>query len=490
VEFLNLFHLPLRVYECEYYAMRLIAILLTAALAALAQPVSLEERIHAVETSLPPPVTIKGRPVTRASVQNRMKALKVPGVSIAVINNYRIDFAKSWGLADVESNRAVNLDMLFQAASISKPVAAAAAMKLVEQGKLGLDDEVNRFLKSWTLPENQFTKAGKVTLRLILSHTAGLSVHGFPGYEQGKALPTLIQILDGTPPANTAAIRADIVPGSRYRYSGGGFTMMQLMLGDVTGKPFPALLRDLVLGKAGMDRSTYEQPLPAARASNAATAYRSDGRPVPGLYHSYPEMAAAGLWTTPSDLGRFLIEMQMSHQGRSNRVLKRATVEEMLKEQKDHYGLGFGLSETSGSKRFGHGGANAGFRAMMQATHDGKGYVAMTNSDSGDRLIQEIALSIASVYGWPDKPREREAVALPQAALERFAGRYEAPKLGPITVRVWGDHLVVAEPRLGEVEIYPASDRTFFSLGAIPDVTFDADALRFRSGGVTAKRVP
>jgi CubicO group peptidase (beta-lactamase class C family) len=335
------------------------------------------DHIEAVENSLLQAVVIKGRPVQHTSIAERMKALNVRGVSIAVINNYEIEWAKGYGFADLESKRPVEITTLFQAGSISKPVAAVAAMKMVEEGKLALDQDINTFLTTWKVPDNEFTKDKKVTLREILSHSAGLTVHGFPGYAAGDPLPTLVQVLNGVKPANTPAIRVDVVPGSIWRYSGGGYTIMQLAMIDNNGKPFPEIMRDTVLNQAGMRNSTYENPLPSRLSEVAASGYQPDGKPVPGRYHTYPEMAAAGLWTTASDLARFGIEIQKSREGRSNRILKQATVQEMLTEQKKPYGLGFGMAPNW----FSHGGADEGFQASFGCSLNGKGLVVMTNSD-------------------------------------------------------------------------------------------------------------
>jgi CubicO group peptidase (beta-lactamase class C family) len=258
------------------------------------------------------------------------------------------------------------------------------------------------------VPENEFTRDQKVTLRRILSHSAGLTVHGFPGYAVDETPPSLVDILDGKKPANTAPIRVDLVPGSTERYSGGGYTIMQLLLTDVTGMPFPPLLRNTVLEKIGMQHSTYQQPLPPDWAKDAASGYRSNGDPVAGKWHVYPEMAAAGLWTTASDLAQFAIEIQKSREGRSNRVLSREMTNQMLTRQIDGAGLGLMLGGTDQAPRFSHGGADDGFQAFLIGTLDsGKGAVVMTNSDNGISLAQEILLSIAAEYGWPDyKPKE------------------------------------------------------------------------------------
>ena len=445
--------------------------------------------IEAVENGLLPAVLIKGRPISHNTITERMKALNVRGVSVAVINNYEIEWAKGYGFADLESKRPVEVTTLFQAGSISKPVAAVAALKLVEQGELALDQDINAFLKTWKLPDNEFTKNNKVTLREILSHSAGLTVHGFPGYAAGETVPSLVQVLDGVKPANTPAIRVDVMPGSIWRYSGGGYTIMQLAMADVTGQPFPEFMRDTVLSKAGMRDSTYENPLPSKLSGVAATGYRRDGTHVPGRYHTYPEMAAAGLWTTASDLARFGIQMQKSHEGRSNHILKQATVETMLTEQKKPYGLGFSLAPNW----FAHGGADEGFQASFGCSLDGKGIVIMTNSDNGGRLAHEIELGFAAAYGLSEKPVEREMTPLSTEALERFAGTYTAESIGKIEIAVQGDHLMATNERVGSIQLYPAKEKTFFSLGESPDVTFTIDehgtTIGFNLGNLKVKRV-
>ena len=267
----------------------------------------------------------------------------IVGVSVAIIEDGELRTAKGYGFTDKSAATRVTTNTLFQAGSVSKPVAALAALRMVEAGRLSLDGDVNRSLKQWQVPENQFTKDEKVTLRRILSHSAGLTVHGFPGYQADSRLPTLRQILDGSKPANTAAIQVNVVPGSTWRYSGGGYTVMQQMMIDVTGKPFPVLMKEAVLAPLQMTASTYEQPLPADRARLAATGYYPNGKEVKGKWHIYPEMAAAGLWTTPSDLARFAIGIQKALAARSNPVLSSSMTRRMLTVQKGNDGLGLFL---------------------------------------------------------------------------------------------------------------------------------------------------
>src|SRR5215475_12565048 len=257
---------------------------------------------------LPATITQGEKPAT-TKLTERMAALHVPGVSIAVIHDGKIEWARGYGAVSV-GGAAVTSETLFQAASISKPVTAMAVMHLVQTGKLNLDTDVNQYLKSWKVPTNDFTQKTKVTLRELLSHTAGMTVHGFPGYASDAPVPTLVQVLNGAKPANSPAIYVDIAPDSEWRYSGGGFVVTQQLLLDVISKPFPTFMKETVLGPTGMARSTYEQPLPKSRQGEAAMPYHSNGQATAGGPHVYPEMSAAGLWTTPSDLGRFAIELQ------------------------------------------------------------------------------------------------------------------------------------------------------------------------------------
>jgi CubicO group peptidase (beta-lactamase class C family) len=268
-----------------------------------------------VTACLPPPVVVKGEAPVCATLAAQMAELHVPGVSVAVVHDGKIEWAQGFGVAAL-GGKQVDAHTMFQAGSISKPVATLATLRLVQEGKLTLDADVDTELTSWKLPASAAAPGAKVTLRELLTHTAGMTVHGFPGYAQGEAVPTLVQVLDGAKPANTQAIRIETAPGTKWNYSGGGFTVMQQMVIDVAKAPFPKLLHDTVLAPIGMSHSTYEQPLSAAMQADAATPYDGKGAPVPGGAHTYPEMAA-GLWTTPTDLAKYIIEVQRSLDGQA-----------------------------------------------------------------------------------------------------------------------------------------------------------------------------
>lgn len=441
-------------------------------------PPQLEERIGRVEHGLAPAILIKGQPRVAMDIAERMAYYGVPGVSIAVINDDRIEWARGYGTRKVSGGPApVDSGTLFQAASISKPVSAMAALRLVEQGTLALDEDVNAKLVSWKVPENAFTRYAKVTLRGLLTHSAGLTVHGFAGYAYGDPVPTLPQVLDGAPPANSAPIRVDVAPGTLRRYSGGGFTVLQQLMIDVTGKPFPTLMREMVLGPIGMAQSTFENTLPPSRAIVAAMGHRADGVLVPGRWHAYPEMAAAGLWTTPSDLARFALELLRSARGASNRVLSQAMTEQMLTRQKLGWGLGLGVGGENEPARFTHGGANEGYRCLLVAfTVSGKGAVVMTNSDNGGPLADEIIRSIAREYGWPDLlPAERAVAQVDPDVYASLVGRYHMESAAPgVLVNVTHDEhgLRVQTPGGRPEVVYASSDSSYFAPGDGTQFTF------------------
>jgi CubicO group peptidase (beta-lactamase class C family) len=452
-----------------------------------AGPACTAEPILKVEGGLLPAVVVRGEGSAARGILERMQELNVPGASVAVIDGFQIEWAKGYGKAEAGTDVDVTAETLFQAASISKPVAAVAALKLVEEEKLGLDEDVNARLTSWKLPENEFSKEKKVTLRLLLSHGAGVTVHGFPGYAAGKDLPTLIQILDGEGPANTAPIRVDKQPGTEWRYSGGGYTIVQQLIIDVTGRPFPDFLQEAVLEPLGMTGSTFLQPLPSELAGGASAAHRVSGKPIPGKWHTYPEMAAAGLWTTPSDLARFAIEIMKSQTGESNKVLSKMMTEQMLTAQSESYGLGLSLRGEGEWISFSHGGSNEGFRCFLIAyPKKGQGAVVMTNADNGGDLMLEILRGIAAAYGWPDfLPKEIEVVEVDQETLEKYVGFYRIEGQMGFSVSLENGGIVAVTPQ-GKFELRPISRTRFVSMS---DGT-EAEVILDDKGGVRGIEIP
>jgi CubicO group peptidase (beta-lactamase class C family) len=437
----------------------------------------LEERIARVENGLLKAVLIKGQPAAPMKISDRMAHFKVPGVSIAVINDFEIEWAKGYGVKEAGKDSLVTPETLFQAASISKPVAALAALRLVQAGALGLDDEANANLVSWKIPENGFTGKKKVTLRGLLSHTAGLTVHGFRGYAQGEPIPTLRQVLDGEKPANSAPIRVDILPGSQWRYSGGGYVVMQQLLIDLKRKPFPKIMDELVLKPVGMNQSTYEQPLPDSRRGAEATAHKSNGQPIQGKWHTYPEMAAAGLWTTPSDLCRYAIEIARAWSGKSDKILSLEIAKEMLTRELDDYGLGLQLGGSGEKLSFGHGGGNEGFRCYLVAFPvTGMGAAVMTNGDNGSSLYSEVLRSVAREYGWTDfLPKEKEIRAVDPKVFESYVGKYQLMADFFLIVTEEDGKLFAAPVGEPKSEFFSESEVKFFDLERDAELTFLKD---------------
>jgi CubicO group peptidase (beta-lactamase class C family) len=424
-----------------------------------------------LEQLLRPAVKLADRPDIAFGLTDRMKHYHVPGVSVAVIDGWRIVMAKGYGVTQFGGGTIVDTATLFQAGSISKPVFASGVMRLVQEGKLALDQDVNQSLTSWRVPDSRFTQREKVTLRRLLSHTAGLTVWGFPGYAHDQPVPTVPQVLDGEKPANTAAVRNDTTPGARWLYSGGGFTVAQLLTTDVTGEPFPELMRRLVLTPVGMVHSGYENPLPPARARFAASGHERLDTPVPGRFHTYPEMAAAGLWTTASDLARWAIAISQSSLGRPGGFLTQAAAAEMLTPQvrvqppygSGEWGVGVALAGTGDSLAFSHGGRDEGFVAQVYMwPRLGRGYVVMMNGVNGG-LIAEIARGFRELYGLRPDRVVKQVAASDAASLEAAPGRYRLQN-SEWVIRRHGDELRMLNPIGIELTLLPQGKDAYVDL--------------------------
>ncbi len=455
-----------------------------------------DPRRREVEEGLSTMVQVRGRQPERFTIQERLDHYRVPGAGVALIHQGAIAWAGGYGVADVTTGEAVTPETLFQAASISKPVAAVAALKLVEEGRISLDEGVNGQLEEWRIPENELTRAEPVTLRHLLTHTGGLTVHGFPGYAVGDSIPTTVQVLDGGGPANTAPVRVDTLPGSVWRYSGGGYTVLQKLLVDVTGEPFPDLMRELVLDPTGMEASSYRQPLPREKQSLAASGHLEDGTRVEGKWHIYPEMAAAGLWTNPTELARLALAIQAAYQGKSEVPLSPDMARAMLTPGLGEWGLGFSITDGE-APRFTHGGSNHGFKAQFVAfVNEGEGAVVMTNGDQGTLLAMEIIQAAARSYGWPAPlPREVDVVSLDQPLLDRVQGTYTLQGMDvEVSITVEDDHLLAAVGEDSPEPYFPLSPTRFINLASgdefqvILDEEGSVEALEVR-GGLRAQRV-
>ncbi|MCL1872714.1 MAG: beta-lactamase family protein [Clostridiales bacterium] len=335
------------------------------------------------------------------TLAEKLEKNNIPAISIAIIDNYQISGVFTYGSKNKETKEKVTADTLFQAASISKSVFAVAVMRLVEKGTLDLDMDITEYLIDYKLPTYD-GKEHKITLRQILSHNAGLNVHGFEGYRQNKKKPTIENILNGSGPANSARLELAKAPETGFQYSGGGFILAQKIVTDVCGYEFIEIMNELALFPFVMTSSTFLQPLPDDRLKEIAHGYNAKNQSLPGGYNIMPELAAAGLWTTPSDLARFGIEVMRAIKGEST-LLGKESARSMLEAAygNPEYGLGFQLGYSRKGKTFGHDGHNYGYLSKMQfCPAEGSGIVIMQNSDGSNLVLNEVFYAFWDVYGW------------------------------------------------------------------------------------------
>lgn len=450
-------------------------IILPSAAAAQSEPLSSQttakqsknhsDKISAIERGLRPALGAKGEPGPVWTLQERMVHHRVPAISIAVAINGELVWAKAYGVAEKGGADAVDTETLFQAASLSKPVAALAALTLVDEGRVELDAPVNDYLSSWKIPDNAYTKQRAVTLRHLLSHRAGTTVHGFRGYDIAELYPSSVQVLTGDPPANASPIVVDKVPGESRRYSGGGYQVVQLLIEDVATTPFAEYVKTHVLEPAGLSRSNYEYVQSGTNVAHGHLGKSS--QPMEGHgYYAYPEMAAAGLWTTPSELvllGSNVAAARNTGQG----LVSKRLAGQLVPESAEDPGLGFGLNDPGDGVVFVHNGHNPGYSARWFNYADGKASVAiLTNSDTGGDLIREVASAIGYVYGWQqDAFEERETIPLPTQWQSEIVGGYafDAGSSDPIaTIEIEDDMLWIEGEITERSPFYPTSRTDFF----------------------------
>ena len=439
----------------------------------------LEQRIERVERGMVPAVLVRGEPVDSSTIQSLMAEHGIPAASVAVINQGRLEWAKGYGTTQIEGGDRATSQTLFLAGQISQGVAALGALQLVQEGLIGRDEDVNGKLTSWQIPaptgdsgaEQPVTAVTPVTLRRILGHTAILSVPHVLGYLPGEEVPSLVQILAGEPPATNAPIEVVPPPANRPPYSVGGFIVLQQLIEDLTGQPYAEYIHDAVLNPAGMDWSSHEQPLTVELAARAASGYEPDGTMVPGRWRIYPELAAAGMWTTPSDLARLVLAMQYAHAGRSRREELTLTVPseliaEVFTEEAPGRGLGFEIGGEEGWQYFrleGHG--NNYLSELFAYVSQGRGAIVMTNSSRGETLKAHVLRAIAFEYGWPDfLPEEVDRIVLPAESLQEIEGRYSFRTSTEWDIRLEGNRLMLETVSQGSenvVELVPIAEDLF-----------------------------
>ena len=434
------------------------------------------KKISEVENNLIPYVPVKN--FKTWNIYDRMKFYNVKGVSIAVIKDFKIDWAKGYGFADTLKNQKVTASTLFSAGSISKFVMAVGALKLVQESKLSLNEPINNYLKTWKINENEWSKSKLVTLQMLLSHTAGTSQTSYFGFTPEKKLPTILEILNGDKIAESRGIVVNSEPGKEFRYSGGGSMISQMAIMDVSDLSFEKYCKLNIFVKLGMKNSTFEQPLPEKFNKNASWAYSSASW-FKGMPYVYPQQAAAGLYTTPTDLAKFCIEIQKSYLGKG-KILNQDLTKKMLTPQakvsegsyKEEIGIGpFLIQKTDNTsekgKYFEFTGVNAGFLAYALASfEDGNGVIVMLNSgDDVNGLGKEIRRAVAKTYNWTNYlPKEIEPVVLDKIDLKELTGRYKSGEDEVISMEMENDYLVERFNNGNPIYCFPISkDSIVFS---------------------------
>ncbi len=329
-----------------------------------------------------------------------------PGFSVGVIENGHIIHSKGFGALQKGKPNSTNHNTVFSVGSVSKMVNAALILRLVAEGKLDLDRDINHYLTSWQVPSNRYTQSSKVTLRYILSHTAGFSQHGFADFLPNEILPNTLQTVTGSGPVKHGPVRLMFAPGSAMDYSGGGTTVSQLIVEDVTGLTYPQAAQKYVFEPLKMHRSTFVNPLPKSHG-NIAKAHDRAGRPtaLPRGYEAMPEMAASGLWTSSTDLALFTTALLNSYHS-DNGFLPKALMQDMVTPvYPSWHGLGPRVNGIGATHVFHHGGANNSYRAWMEGHIANKnGIVILTNSARGHELYRQVRQIASSVFNWPIKP--------------------------------------------------------------------------------------
>src|SRR6266545_593330 len=440
-------------------------------------PTTIAARISRVENGVTRDAPLWNQDTEHVSIRERMAFYKTPGLSVAVINDGQIEWAGGYGVLEAGRPTPVTPETIFQVCSISKHVAMIGALRLVQDGRIDLDEDINRYLTSWRLPANGDWQP-RISVRQLLAHTAGLTQNWYRGFGRGDSIPTLLEVLEGRPPANTPPIRAVLLPGSQFRYSGSHYSVLQQLLIDLTGAPFPDLMRELVFEPLNMRNSSYDQSFPDTQPDLAAIGHYIGGEPVYGKWRVLPEMAGAGLWTSASDLALLAIEIQRAHAGQPSSLLTKPIVDQALTPQvADHFGLGTQLEGAGAARRFGHGGDNIGYKCLTTAYMEhGQGAVVLTNGDDGYWVVLDVLRALANEYGWPEYGPNRSAIELGPGAYQAYTGEYQLHATLTITISQHDGQLYLAVSGQSPFELRASAEARFFTHVLNSDIAFTTNA--------------
>lgn len=448
------------------------------------------KRIKAVENGLLRTVVFKGENPERMKLADRMSFYKVPGVSVAVIDKYAIEWAQGYGVERVGTELPVTPDLLFQSASISQSVTSWSTIQFVEQGKIDLDTDANAYLKSWTIPASSVTAEIKVTPRHLMSHSAGLISLTLAGYPFGKSMPTVLDVLQGQRPSDSPGVYVYNTPGIEVEYSELGYAVLHQLLEDMEGKPFHEIMYETVLKPLKMNQSTFEIPLPDIMRTKTVVGHNRQGEPVEEGWFYYPVAAASGLWSTPSDLCLFAIDVMRTAIGQSQTIVSPESARIVLTPQLGNQGLGFEVYDAGENLYFSQRGSTEGYECCMVAYPSrGQGAVIMANSDNGAYLIDEILRSVSDAYKWPHFiPEIKTYYRLDPSVYAQYIGKYEVRPDYILTVKHEDYYLVIQPTGQAPTKFFVESQSTFFSVDPYIQIQFITDEMGRVTGLLLTQR--
>ncbi|MFC2160951.1 serine hydrolase domain-containing protein [Acidobacteriota bacterium] len=448
-----------------------------------------KERKKIIENGLLKSIVFEGENPEKMKLSERMAYYKVPGVSISVIDNFKIEWAKGYGVTQTNSQNPVTFETIFQATSISQAVTASGVLALASQRKMGLDININDFLQSWKIPDNQFTQKDKVTIRRLLSRNSGLVPLEYEGVESIEDKGSLQQILNGEKTENPPVYIANI-PGTELEFSEAGYAILENLIQDITEQSFSDFMTEVILNPLKMDQSSFASLLPEPLYVDAACGHDREGFPVKGKGFIYPVTAASGLWTTPSDLATFSIALMSSALGNSQSVFEPELARSMLSIHVGNQGLGFFIADEGDNLHFYIRGKNKGFSCFLVVYPvKGQGVVIMTNSENGEYLIDEILRAVSEAYKWPHfLPDIKKYLRLDPSIYQLYEGLYQVNPEYQLNVSYEDYYLIIQPSNQKATRFFVENATTFFSTDPYIRIRFVLDSRRTVTGLVLKQR--
>lgn len=453
----------------------LISILLTSFVSCQTPESITKSRIKSLEKGLLRAVYFKGQRPEKLRLVDRMAFYKVPGISIAVMDKFQIEWVKAYGYKDIIQYQKVTPETAFQVGELSQPVSAATVLRLVEENVLKLDEQLGTYFTEIAFAGRKFRPSEKISITLssLLSHAAGFYPWTSSGYSRTSATPDLAQILRGEEPAQNYFSFRGFDPEAGVRFSDFNYVLLEKYLEDKTGKKLDELARKEVFSRLGLKNTFFGLPV----SGDIASGHLREGPEVDGSWYKYPEQAARGLWSTPSDYLKFVIDLMDCARTGKKGLLSAELARQMLSPQAPQIGYGFRLEGEHEKFKIYMKGKTHGYRtALLIYPALGQGVVVMTNSENGGVLIDEILRGLSAVYNWPDfKPEEKVLYRLDPSIYKQYCGRYQVNDSYFLDVSYEDYYLVVHPTGQSPTKFYVETQTIFFSFDPFIRIKFNFD---------------